>query len=205
MEHQDAESVRQHLLADDPYQEKMVRFIENHDEPRAAATFGNGKGRAAAIAVLTLPGARLLHEGQFEGRRVRLPVFLARRPEEPADEDLADFYRRMLPAVSREALRNGTWRLCERSGWLDNQSCLHVLAWCWAAGTERFLIVINFRAAASQAMVRVPWDDLRGKNWRLCDVVSGETYDRNGSEMREAGLYVDLKPWQCHVFQVQGL
>ena len=83
MEHSDAESVRQHLLADLAYQQKMVRFIENHDEPRAAATFPTEKGRAAAVAILTLPGARLLHEGQFEGRKVRLPVFLARRPAEP--------------------------------------------------------------------------------------------------------------------------
>ena len=81
MEHGAAENVRLHLLADLPYQEGMVRFIENHDEPRAAAAFPDGKGRAAAVAVLTLPGARLLHEGQFEGRKVRLPVFLARRPD----------------------------------------------------------------------------------------------------------------------------
>ena len=47
----------------------MVRFIENHDEPRAAATFFPGKARAAAVALLTLPGAKLLHEGQFEGGR----------------------------------------------------------------------------------------------------------------------------------------
>ena len=44
MEHGDAESVRLHLLADRAYQERMVRFIENHDEPRAAATFPDGKG-----------------------------------------------------------------------------------------------------------------------------------------------------------------
>ncbi len=33
MEHGDAENVRQHLLADPSYQQGMVRFIENHDEP----------------------------------------------------------------------------------------------------------------------------------------------------------------------------
>ena len=44
MEHGDPESVRQHLMADFSYQNKMVRFIENHDEPRAAATFPSGKG-----------------------------------------------------------------------------------------------------------------------------------------------------------------
>jgi hypothetical protein len=37
--HENAESIRLHLLADRAYQGKLVRFIENHDEPRAAATF----------------------------------------------------------------------------------------------------------------------------------------------------------------------
>ena len=84
MEHENAESVRQHLLADAAYQQGMVRFIENHDEPRAATAFPDGRGRAAAVAILTLTGAKLLHEGQFEGRQVRLPVFLGRRPVEPS-------------------------------------------------------------------------------------------------------------------------
>ena len=104
MEHGPAENVRLHLLADLAYQEGMVRFIENHDEPRAAATFPDGKGRAAAVAILTLPGARLLHEGQFEGWRVRLPVFLGRRPAEPVDHDLAAFYGRLLQATSARSL-----------------------------------------------------------------------------------------------------
>ncbi len=128
MEKGDAESVRLHLLADRSYQEKMVRFIENHDEPRAAATFGGGKDRAAAVAILTLPGAKLLYEGQFEGRKVRLPVFLGRCPAEPADQDLAAFYGRLLKAVNREVFRSGEWLLCERSGWPDNQTCLNMLA-----------------------------------------------------------------------------
>ena len=37
--HESAESVRGHLQADSGYQERLLRFIENHDEPRAAATF----------------------------------------------------------------------------------------------------------------------------------------------------------------------
>jgi hypothetical protein len=203
MEHGDAENVRLHLLADPAYQEGMVRFIENHDEPRAAAAFPDGKGRAAAVAILTLTGARLLHEGQFEGLKVRLPVFLGRRPTEPIDHDLAAFYGRLLNETARDAFRNGDWRLCERSGWPDNQSFLNILAWCWAKDDERFLIVVNFSAASSQAFVKVPWDELRGKAWRLNDVLSSETYDRSGDAMRDAGLYVDLKPWQCHLFEMR--
>jgi glycosidase len=205
MEHGDAESVHQHLLADISYQQKMVRFIENHDEPRAAATFPSGKGRAAVVAILTLPGARLLHEGQFEGKKVRLPVFLGRRPAEPVDEDLTAFYGRLLKETARDIFRNGEWRLCERSGWTDNQSCRNILAWCWVKDDERYLIIINFKQDAAQARVRVPWDALRGKQWRLNDVLSGQSYDRSGDEMRDAGLYIDLKPWQCHLFQMRAL
>lgn len=205
MEHADAESVRQHLLADQSYQEGMVRFIENHDEPRAVAAFPEGKGRAAAVAILTLMGAKLLHEGQFEGRKVRLPVFLARRPAETIDQGLVAFYEKLLQATDRDVFRNGTWRLCERSGWPDNPSFLNILAWCWIKDEERYVIVVNFSDTTVQARVHMPWDELRARQWRLDDVLSSESYDRSGDEMRNAGLYVDLTPWKCHLFRVHAL
>jgi hypothetical protein len=110
-----------------------------------------------------------------------------------------------LKAVNREVFRNGEWRLCERSGWPDNQSCLNILAWCWAKDDERVLVILNFRQDSAQARVHLPWNDLREKTWRLNDLLSGESYDRGGAELRDAGLYVDLKPWQCHLFQVRAL
>jgi hypothetical protein len=180
----------------------MVRFIENHDEPRAAATFPDRKGRAAAVAVLTLPGTRLLHEGQFEGRTVRLPVFLARRPTEPLDQELAAFYQKLLEETGRDLFRNGDWRLCERWGWPDNQSCRNILVWCWIKDNERALILVNYAEETSQALIRMPWDDLRGKDWRLNDVLSGESYERSGNDLRDAGMFVDLTPWQCCLFTV---
>jgi hypothetical protein len=204
MEHGAAEAVRLHLLADRRYQEGMVRFIENHDEPRAAITFPGEKGLAATAAVLTLPGFRLLHDGQFVGLKVRLPVFLGRRPAEPIDHDLAASYARLLKATNRDPFRGGEWSLCEPVGWPDNQSCQNILTWCWAHGNERALVVVNFRDAASQARVRVPWDELRGREWRLDDMLSGAVYQRSGDEMRDAGLYVDLGPWQCHLFGVRA-
>lgn len=205
MEHSDAESVRQHLLADLAYQHGLVRFLENHDEPRAAATFPPDKARAAAVAVLTLPGAKLLHEGQFEGRKVRLPVFLARRPAEPADRDLAAFYERLLRETSGEIFRTGSWRLGERTGWPDNASHLNILAWCWELESERRLIVINFSDATSQAMVRLPWGDLWGKAWRLSDPLSGETFDRGGDDLAMHGLFVSLPPWCRHFLRLESV
>jgi hypothetical protein len=203
MEHADADSVRLHLLADPAYQKGMVRFLENHDEPRAAAIFQDGKGRAAAVAMLTLTGAKLLHEGQFEGRKVRLPVFLNRRPTEPVDHDLEVFYGQLLKETHRDIFRNGEWRLCERSGWPDNQSCINILAWCWVGEGRRYLILVNYSSEQAQARIQLPWDELRGKTWHLDDALSEEIYDRNGGEMRDEGLYVDLKPWKYNLFEMK--
>ena len=152
-----------------------------------------------------MPGAKLFHEGQFEGRKVRLPVFLGRRSAEPVDHDLAAFYGRLLKEINRDVFRNGEWRLCERIGWPDNQSCQNILAWCWVKEDERYLILVNFSDVASQALIRVPWDGLRESMWRLDDRISGETFERSGNDMRDAGLYVDLKPWEYNFFQLQAL
>ncbi len=202
LEHAFAEQVRLHLLADLGYQDKLVRFIENHDEPRAAATFSGGKERAAAVTILTLPGAKLLHEGQLDGRQVKLPVQLGRRPVEPPNGDLLGFYRRLLAAVDTPAIREGEWQLCERSGWPDNQSCMNLVAWCWRAKEARCVVVVNLSDARSQARVRIPWDELAGRPWRLTDALSGAVYERDGDEMRGVGLYVDLAGWGCHLLSI---
>jgi hypothetical protein len=201
----DVEGLRSHLLADDHYQDKMIRFIENHDEPRAAAAFPDGKRRAAAVVSFTLPGAKLVHEGEMEGRTVKLPVFLGRGPIEPESRELAAFYKRLLTAIHNDAFRNGKWQQCELSGWPDNQSYRNLLAWCWSNLDERWLIVVNCVNQAAQAHVHVPWNELRANEWRLNDVLAGVAYNRSGRDMRYAGLYVELGPWQYHVFQVSAL
>jgi hypothetical protein len=205
LEHGPTESVRLHLCADMAYQERLVRFIENHDEPRAAATFSPEKERAAAVATTTLPGAVLLHEGQFEGRKVRLPVFLGRRPDEPPDTDLQAFYHTLLDVMAKEGLRKGAWRLCNREGWPDNQSFLNLVAWCWTGESARHLIIVNLGDSAAQARVQVPGEGVQGRTWRLTDLFTGESWDRDGDEMKGAGLYVDLEPWRYNVFRLQSL
>jgi hypothetical protein len=201
LEHDNADSVRLHLCADLGYQEKLLRFIENHDEPRAAATFSPAKERAAAVTTATLPGARLFHEGQFEGRKTRLPVFLGRRPEEPVDRGLQAFYKKLLKAIDAPMFRGGDWSLCDRRGWPDNPSYQNLVAWNWVKEDDRYLIVVNLSDNAVQARVAVPWSDAGGETWRLVDALSDATYDRVGDEMRAAGLYVELGPWNCSLFQ----
>jgi hypothetical protein len=199
LEHDSAESVRLHLCADLDYQGKLVRFIENHDEPRALSAFSPPKERAAAVTMATIPGVRLFHEGQFEGRRVRLPVFLGRRPVEPVDPGLQAFYRTLLRTASLAGLRNGRWQLCDRAGWPDNASYRNLVAWCWRSAGKHHLIVVNLSASGAQGLVLLPWDELKGRIWQMTDLFTGKEYEWSGDEMYTQGLYVDLPPWGYHV------
>ena len=201
LEHSNANDVRLHLCADPAYQNKLLRFIENHDEPRAAATFSMAKQKAAALTIATLPGIKMFHEGEFDGRKVRPPVFLSRRPDEPVTRELRDFYRKLLEAINHPVFRAGEWRLCDRSGWPDNQSFENLIFWSWLKDDERYLIGVNLSDAQAHALVQVGWQDLSGGTWLFKDVLSGAIYERDGSEMLSAGLYVELAPWGSHFFQ----
>ena len=70
---------------------------------------------------------------------------------------------------------------------------------------ERALVIVNFADTPAQAHVHVPWDDLGGRSWRLEDPLSGDGCDRNGDEMQNVGLYVELSPWRAHLLKVRGL
>jgi len=201
--HDSAEAVRGHLMADLNYQQHMIRFLENHDEPRAAATFPPHKNRAAAVALLTLPGAKLLHEQQIEGFRKHLSVHLGRRPEEPEDMALHSFYRKLLNSVRNTALQRGTWKLCEQEGWPDNQSFRNIVSWCWENDGHRYLIAINLSDWTSDSRIRTPWSDLRGQQLRFDDLLSAERYaPRDGSSIVDQGMYVKLEPWEFNFLSI---
>ncbi len=148
--------------------------------------------------MLTLSGAKLFYEGQFEGRRIKPPVFLARRPVEPLDADLRAFYYKLLAAVKESGLRQGEWQLCARTGWPDNRSYLNLVAWRWSQGEARYLVIVNLSEYRSQARVQMPWNELAGRTWQLTDVLSGDIFERDGGEMQSAGLYVDVPAWSFH-------
>jgi hypothetical protein len=79
-----ARPAREHLWAGLDFQAKVARFLENHDEPRAAATFAAGPHEAAAIITFLSPGLRFFHQGQFEaGRRASRRTWFARRKNPP--------------------------------------------------------------------------------------------------------------------------
>ena len=114
-----ARPVREHLYAGLDYQRKLARFMENHDEPRAAATFARPMHEAAAIITYLSPGLRFFHHGQFEGHRKRISPHLIRAPRETTDEALQQFYERSASGVAAPGVpgrRMATARVRARMG-----------------------------------------------------------------------------------------
>jgi hypothetical protein len=196
--------VRDHLRAGLDYQSRLARFLENHDEPRAAAAFAPGVHEAAAVITYLSPGMRFLHQGQLEGRRKRISPHLCRGPEEPVDQRLSRFYHRLLDVLRRPVVRQGRWRLVESSpAWDGNGTWDGFVAFAWEAEAgQRLLAAVNFAATPSQCWLRVPFSGLEGSRWTLRDLTGDAIYERDGGELSGRGLYLDVGPWQYHVFQV---
>jgi hypothetical protein len=197
--------VRDHFRAGLDYQDKLARFMENHDEPRAAATFGPEIHKAAAVVTFLSPGLRFFHQGQFEGRKKRISPHLSRGPSEPVDQKLTEFYDRLLSVLRQPAIRDGRWQLLECAlAWDGNWTNDCFLAFAWQGKTDdRFVVAVNYAANQSQCHVPLPFPDLGGRKWRLQDQLSPAAYDWNGDDLQGHGLYLDMAPWQASVFSLQ--
>jgi hypothetical protein len=199
-----ARPVREHLHAGLDYQNKMVRFLENHDEPRAATTFPKGIHQAAAVITFLAPGLRFFHQGQFEGRTKRISPHLCRAPVEASNPCLKRFYERLLQVLRQSILRTGQWRLLECvPAWNGNGSNDAFIAACWEdLHRDRLLVGVNFADHPSQCYVRLPFPDLGNRRWRLRDLLGEAIYDRDGNDLQSRGLYLDMHPWQYHLFEM---
>jgi glycosidase len=198
--------VRQHLLAGLDYQDRLARFLENHDEPRAAATFDPAKHRAAAVITFFAPGLRFFHQGQFEGRKKRISPHLVRAPCEPVDSELHEFYSRLLTALRHPAVRDGNWRLLEcQPAWDGNWTHQEFIAFAWEKSpAERLIVAVNFSDHQSQAEVQLPFAIPAGETLHFEDLIGQTGYDWPGAELTTHGLYVDRPAWGVHVFAVSG-
>jgi Alpha amylase, catalytic domain len=199
-----ARPVREHFWAGLDYQNKLARFLENHDEPRAATTFPAGIHEAAAVITFLSPGLRFLHQGEFQGRKKRISPHLCRGPNEPTDQQLEQFYDRLLSVLRKPVVRNGQWQLLECvPAWEGNWTWDCFLAFAWHdPGGERLLVAVNYAPNQSQCYIRLPFADLGNNPWRLADLLSTTTYDREGNDLQARGLYVNVSPWQASVFSL---
>jgi hypothetical protein len=210
LRHADAGAIRGHLGAGLDYQDRLVRFLENHDEPRAAAVFPWPRHQAAAVVTAFAPGLRFFHQGQFEGARVWLPAHLCRGPVEPRNADVVAFYDRLLLVLrgdGGDAFRDGAWSLIPpRPAWDGNPTWQDFISFAWHRGDgERYIVVVNYSDHQAQCHLRLPFTGLTGSRFTLVDMMGSEVYCRDGDGLIDPGLYIDLGAWCCNVFKLESI
>ncbi len=199
-----ARPVRDHFRADMDFQRKSARFLENHDEPRAAATFAPGMHQAAAILTYLCPGLRFFHQGQAEGFTKRIPVHLGRGPAEAVDPELRRFYDRLLQFARSPVAREGEWKLLECTpAWDGNWTwdCFICFGWRGSDGAS-LVVAVNYAPNQSQCYLQIPSAEIQGHTVYLRDLMSPAEYERQGDDLLSRGLYLDLPAWGYHVFEL---
>ena len=199
-----ARPVREHFWADLDYQKKSARFLENHDEPRAAATFPPDVHQAAAVLTYFCPGLRFFHQGQLQGWTQKISVHLCRGPEQQIEPGLQAFYPKILAGLRLGAVRNGDWQLLEcKPAWEGNWTwdCFIAFGWQGADG-QRAIAVVNYAPNQSQCYIPLPWSELSEQMYQLKDLMGTDNYERSGESLLSPGLYLDLPAWGYQVFQL---
>jgi hypothetical protein len=198
-----ADAVRDHLAADPAFRDRSLRFLENHDEARAAAAFPPDRHRAAAVLAFLAPGGHLLHEGQLEGRRVHTPIQLGRRVAEAPDEGLRAFYDRLLACLRRPEVRGegSHWRLVPcRSARQGDGSWESFIVSTWEGAAGKLLVVVNFGPEPARCFAPLDPAGLDGGTLRLTDLLTDARIERDGAGLAREGLSVELPPWGAQVW-----
>lgn len=199
-----ARPVREHFYAALEYQDKLARFLENHDETRAATSIELGKHEAAAVITYLSPGLKFFHQGQLEGKKHKISPHLVRGPKEPVNNFLAKFYTNLLAVLKMPVFRNGSFRIIEPlPAWEGNGSNDSFLAFGWTGNDNReVLVCVNYASFTGQCRLHLPFPNLAGSSWVLQDQFSTSSYTRNGDELLEHGLFLDMPAWHYQVFEL---
>jgi hypothetical protein len=197
------EDIRNYLSDSGLPLERAVHFIENHDEPRASMVFGRERSLAAALVVTTVPGLRLFYDGQLEGKHVHLPVQLIREPREEIDNDVSNFYKKVLVICNQPVFHDGEWKLLKTvPAWEGNGSYENLLAWSWCSANQLKVVVINYSSGQSQCRLRLPLKLGDGVKISYLDELVDKKYEGYSDEINQQGLYIDLGAWNAHILDM---
>ncbi|MGH9354382.1 MAG: alpha-amylase family glycosyl hydrolase [Terriglobia bacterium] len=195
------QDVRDCLKADAASQSRCVRFLENHDEPRSAAVFESDKLGAAATLVATLPGMRFYYHGQLEGRKLHLPIQLSRAAEEPPNSEIYHLYEKLLRITCDNAFHAGAWLLLEPRAAGDT-SFQKLIAYQWRCGGVMKIVAVNLSSASARGNFILSGAIDPSREYGFHDQLHDKSYEWQGQDLIQSGLFVRLDAFQGHIFEV---
>lgn len=194
----DAESIRAHLRADLTYQNHCLRFLENHEEQRAASRFSHvDHHRGALLLTGMVPGMLLCHHGQEDGRRLHSSVHTCRRPPEDGSVPHRHAYQELMRLLSEPARHDGTWQLLEPF----NGGGQPLIGCIWSLPAHHSLLVI-VNASWHHANGALQAGPLTGRDCVFQDFL-GSAPNRmiRGDDLRYEGITANLPPWGVQVYR----
>jgi hypothetical protein len=196
--------VRGNLAAPLEYQMHLARFLENHDENRAAAVFPGQKLVAAGTLMSTLPGMRFYYGGELEGRRIHATITMQRFAEEPADPAIRAFFEKILRITKEEIFHTGRWSLLPVIPEGDDTSG-NLAVYEWRSANAWKIIAVNIVGSASQGRVRLGDRVSPTAQYDVYDELHEVHYQRSGEELHNIGLFVRRESFDAHLFTITPL
>jgi len=193
-----------HLTAGMDFQNKLVRFIENHDEQRSISVFPNLAITPVAALYSTLPGMRFFHDGQLEGRRVKVPVQIKRAPQERTDNLIYSLYEKLLPVINTDIFHSGEWRLKTVYQELD-KTADNLIAHVWKTEGILQLVIINLTGNPSEGRIDLCDDIDESEEYRWKELFTGRDFNEQGKIMAHPGLSFSLAAYQAMIWEINRL
>lgn len=182
------------------YQSRMARFLENHDEHRAAEVFGRDRILSVGTLMGTVPGMRFYHQGELEGTPLYLPITLRMAAPRPADGVISQFFEKLLRITEHEVFHRGSWNALIVTP--DNDATSgNLIVYEWRTENAWKVIAVNLAGSASQGRVHFG-QPLTAQEYVFYDELNGVRYVRKGDELRDVGLFVRRDGFGAHVFDV---
>ena len=201
---------------------RFVNFMSNPDEETAVDLFGKGGDKYFGVVTMmvTMPGLPMFAHGQIEGFAEKYGMEYARayHDEHPDEGLIARHEREVFPLMRLRHLfsqseRFAFYDVTRHDGGVDD----NLFAYSNRAGDERALVLYNNVYPRGAGWVRgsVPMrgadEELRTVTfaeglgldgaaiWAFREQRSGLTFLRDGRELVERGLFVQLDGYACQV------
>lgn len=120
--------------------DKMCRFMENHDEDRLSSRMTDLENISAMAIIMTMPGLILIHQGQIEGNKIRVPVQLKRKSKEIAIDKIRFAYEKLF--MFHKMIRDGIW-IINDVVISNNDDEVNIFSWSWIYDNQVYVIIIN--------------------------------------------------------------
>jgi len=202
---------------------RFVNFMNNPDEHTAVAQFGKGdKYFGIAIMMVTMPGLPMFGHGQIEGWIEKYGMEYRKAYwHEEIDWHLVQRHKaEVFPLMKKRHLFSGVenfalYDFYTQQGWVNED----VFAYSNRAGDERALVIYHNKYDSTKGWIRFSTAmSVEGKliqktlsqalalksdsqyYYIFRDYKTGLDYIRQGKELAEKGLYIELNAYQYHIF-----